>query len=87
MIYFPKIYGTCGGANKALEMAIKLKEEYKDKNVYIYKEILHNPYIIEDLKKKGILCIEDLDIVKEDDILIIRAHGEPKDKYDELIEK
>lgn len=84
MIYFPKIYGTCGGANKALEMAIKLKEEYKDKNVYIYKEILHNPYIIEDLKKKGILCIEDLDIVKEDDILIIRAHGEPKDKYDEL---
>ena len=46
MIYVPKIYGTCGGANKALEMAIKLKEEYKDKNVYIYKEILHNPYYL-----------------------------------------
>ena len=41
MIYFPKIYGTCGGANKALEMAIKLKEEYKDKNVYIYLLVLH----------------------------------------------
>lgn len=51
MIYYPKIYGTCAGANKAIETAYKLKKENTNKNIYIYKEILHNPYIIKELEK------------------------------------
>lgn len=84
MIYYPKVYGTCAGANKAIETAYKLKKENKDKNIYIYKEILHNPYIISELLKDGIKCIDDLSILNENDILIIRAHGEPKETYDYL---
>ena len=84
MIYYPKVYGTCAGANKAIETAYKLKKEKKDKNIYIYKEILHNPYIINELLKDGIKCIDDLSILNENDILIIRAHGEPKETYDYL---
>lgn len=84
MIYYPKVYGTCAGANKAIEAAYKLKKENKDKNIYIYKEILHNPYIINELLKDGIKCIDDLSILNENDILIIRAHGEPKETYDYL---
>lgn len=84
MIYYPKVYGTCAGANKAIETAYKLKKENKDKNIYIYKEILHNPYIINELLKDGIKCIDDLSILNENDILIIRAHGEPKETYDYL---
>lgn len=84
MIYYPKVYGTCAGANKAIETAYKLKKESKDKNIYIYKEILHNPYIINELLKDGIKCIDDLSILNENDILIIRAHGEPKETYDYL---
>ena len=30
MIYYPKIYGTCAGANKAIEVAYKLKKEKKE---------------------------------------------------------
>ncbi len=84
MIYYPKTYGTCAGANKAIETAYKLKSEKKNKNIYIYKEILHNPYIINELEKDNIKCIDDLTTLTKDDILIIRAHGEPKETYDYL---
>ena len=84
MIYYPKIYGTCTGANKAVEMAYKLKNEFKDKNIYIYKEVLHNEFIIKELKDHGINIIYDLNELKKDDVLILRAHGEPKSVYDEL---
>lgn len=84
MIYYPKIYGTCAGANKAIETAYKLRKDNKDKNIYIYKEILHNPYIISELEKDNIKCIDDLNIVSKDDIVVIRAHGEPKETYDYL---
>ena len=39
MIYYPKVYGTCAGANKAIEAAYKLKKENKDKNTYVYKDM------------------------------------------------
>ena len=84
MIYYPKIYGTCTGANKAIEVAYKLKKENTNKNIYIYKEILHNPYIIKELEKDDIKCIDDLSLLTKKDILIIRAHGEPKETYDYL---
>lgn len=84
MIYYPKIYGTCTGANKAIEVAYKLKKENTNKNIYIYKEILHNPYIIKELEKDDIKCIDDLSLLTKNDILIIRAHGEPKETYDYL---
>ena len=87
MIYYPKIYGTRTGANKAIEMAYKLKNEFKDKNIYIYKEVLHNEFIIKELKDHGINIIYDLNELKKDDILILRAHGEPKSVYDELKSK
>ena len=87
MIYYPKMYGTCSGANKAIQMAYKLKDEFKDKKIYIYKEILHNQYIIDELAKNGIKTIEDYNLLTKDDILIIRAHGESKNTYDELNKK
>ena len=84
MIYYPKIFGTCAGANKAIKLALELKDKFNNKNIYIYKEILHNPYIINELKKKNIYCIDTLDNVTKDDILVIRAHGETKSTFDYL---
>lgn len=87
MIYYPKIFGTCTGANKAINIALKLKDEFKDKNIFIYKEILHNEYVINNLEKQGIKTIDNLEKLNKDDILIIRAHGEGKSTYDYLNQK
>ena len=84
MIYYPKIYGTCSGANKAINLAYKLKKENKDKNIVIYKEILHNPYVIKELKKDNIICIDDLTKINKNDIIIIRAHGETLETFKHL---
>lgn len=81
MIYYPKTYGTCSGANKAINLAYKLKKENKDKNIVIYKEILHNPYVINELKKDNIICIDNLKEINKNDIVIIRAHGETLDTF------
>ena len=87
MIYFPKVYGTCSGADKAIQMAYKLKEENQDKNIFIYKEILHNNYILDELEKNGIKTIYNYDNLTPNDILIIRAHGEGKKVFDDLNKK
>lgn len=84
MIYYPKLYGTCSKSEKAIDLAYTLRKEYNDKNIYIYKEILNNNYIINDLKKKNIKCIEDLSIVTPNDLLIINTHGEGKSTYEYL---
>lgn len=86
MIYYPKTFGTCVGANRAIKMAYKLKEEF-NKPIYIYKEILHNKYIIDMLTNDNIFTIDNLDELKKDDILLIRAHGEPKSTYEILKKK
>ena len=86
MIYFPKTFGTCIGANRAIKMAYKLKNEF-NKPIYIYKEILHNKYIIDMLTNDNIFTIDNLDDLKKDDILLIRAHGEPKSTYEILKKK
>ena len=86
MIYYPKIYGTCFGALRAIKLAYSLKEKHKDKNIYIYKELLHNSYVINELLKDNIKTIDNIDNLTKDDIIIIRAHGEPKSMF-ELLDK
>jgi 4-hydroxy-3-methylbut-2-enyl diphosphate reductase len=87
MIYYPKTYGTCSGANKAITLAYKLKKDNKDKNIVIYKEILHNPYVINELKKDNIICVNNLEEINKNDIVIIRAHGETLDTFKYLENK
>lgn len=86
MIYIPKHYGTCNGAQKALDLVYQLYEreikKNKPKRIVIYKEILHNNRVIEDLKDKNIMCVDKLTDVNKDDIVVIRAHGEGKNTYD-----
>ncbi len=88
MIYIPKICGTCNGSNKALNLVYDIYEreiqKEKPKNIYIYKEILHNQKIKEEFESMGIKTIDNLDNITSNDIVIIRAHGESKDTYDYL---
>ena len=55
MIYIPKICGVCMGSRTAIDLAIKLANEYS--NVVIYKEILHNKAVIDYLKENNVKCV------------------------------
>lgn len=88
MIYIPHICGTCNGAKSALDTVYNLYEHEKNKKhpkkVVVYKEILHNKNIIDDLNNKGIECINSLDKVDKNTIVVIRAHGEGEETYNYL---
>ena len=85
MILIPEVCGTCGGSNKAINLVYEVyKNELtknKPKKIYIYKEILHNSEVIQELDNLEIKTIDDLSLVTKNDIVIIRAHGEGLDTY------
>ena len=63
MIYLPKIYGTCKGSSRSVDLSIDLAKN--SKNVYMYKEILHNKDVIDYLKSFGVTYTEDIKEVEE----------------------
>ena len=80
-IEIAKICGLCAGATKALNTA--RKEIASGKKVVLYKELLHNPLVMESLLKSA-RVVDNLEDVCTDEHVIIRAHGEPKITYDYL---
>ena len=72
-IIIAKNSGFCGGV---LNTVIKTKDYLIDnKNVYINGDIVHNEYVINELKKDGLIIINDYNNIKKNDTVIIRAHG------------
>lgn len=73
--------GFCFGVNKAVKTSFDLNY---DGNKYTMGELIHNRNVIEQLEKKGIKAINNLDQLKEGDCVIIRAHGIGEKAYDDL---
>ena len=76
-----KYAGFCFGVDKAVKTSFELNY---DGNKYTMGELIHNRNVIEQLEKKGIKAIDNLDGLKEGDCVIIRAHGIGKKLYDDL---
>ncbi|MGI6085460.1 MAG: bifunctional 4-hydroxy-3-methylbut-2-enyl diphosphate reductase/30S ribosomal protein S1 [Acetivibrionales bacterium] len=76
-----KYAGFCFGVDKAVKISFELKY---DGNKYTMGELIHNCHVIDQLEKKGIKAIENTDVLKEGDCVIIRAHGIGKKVYDDL---
>lgn len=66
--------GFCYGVKRAYEMTIDFKEKNPEEKIYTYGPLIHNPDVIEELKKKDINSCDDLNEVKSKN-LVIRAHG------------
>lgn len=67
--------GFCMGVNRAFRLTEKLLQN--NKNVYALGEIVHNRSVKEYFEKKGLKITDNLNKLKKDSILIIRAHGIP----------
>jgi len=78
--------GFCFGVKKAIEIAEKTALK-NNKKTYVYGQLVHNERVIDDLERKGIEFIENIDEIPENAVTVLRAHGEPGTTYKKLKQK
>ncbi len=70
--------GFCAGVERAIEIVEKALIKY-GAPVYVRHEIVHNKFVVDDLKKKGAIFVEELEEIKDKTRpVIFSAHGVPK---------
>ena len=70
--------GFCAGVDRAIEIVKKTINKYGTP-VYVRHEIVHNKYVVESLKKQGVIFVEELDEIKDKNRpVIFSAHGVPR---------
>jgi 4-hydroxy-3-methylbut-2-enyl diphosphate reductase len=78
--------GFCAGVDRAIEIVERALDKF-GAPIYVRHEIVHNTFVVNDLKAKGAIFIEDLSDVPPDATLIFSAHGVSKAVQDEAIER
>ncbi|GAC1525467.1 MAG: 4-hydroxy-3-methylbut-2-enyl diphosphate reductase [Ramlibacter sp.] len=69
--------GFCAGVDRAIEIVERALARF-GAPIYVRHEIVHNTYVVNDLKSKGAIFIEDLDDVPPGATLVFSAHGVSK---------
>jgi len=80
-----KTAGFCYGVKRAVDGCINELKDTKD--TYCLGEIVHNRQVIEDLNEKGIKFINSINEAPTNSKVIIRAHGIPKEVYEDAKER
>jgi len=81
--YIARHFGFCYGVENAIEIAYRAIEENPNKRIFLLSQMIHNPGVNEDLKKHGLLFLQDTQgrklidwsTLTEKDIVIIPAFG------------
>ena len=66
--------GFCAGVDRAIEIVERALQKF-GAPIYVRHEIVHNTYVVNDLKARGAVFIENLDEVPSGATLIFSAHG------------
>ncbi|WP_075792999.1 4-hydroxy-3-methylbut-2-enyl diphosphate reductase [Massilia putida] len=69
--------GFCAGVDRAIEIVERALQQF-GAPIYVRHEIVHNAYVVNDLRNKGAIFIEDLDDVPAGNTLVFSAHGVSK---------
>ena len=69
--------GFCAGVERAIEIVERALEQH-GAPIYVRHEIVHNKYVVENLRAKGAVFVEELDEVPAGGIVIFSAHGVAK---------
>ena len=69
--------GFCAGVDRAIQI-VEMALEKWGKPVYVRHEIVHNKYVVDDLKSKGAIFIKEVNEAPVDRPIIFSAHGVPK---------
>ena len=86
-IYLASPRGFCAGVKRAIDIVEKSLTKY-GKPVYVRHEIVHNKQVVEDLREKGAIFVEELSDIKDSTRpVIFSAHGVPKSVPEEAEQK
>jgi 4-hydroxy-3-methylbut-2-enyl diphosphate reductase len=78
--------GFCAGVNRAIEI-VELALKIYGTPLYVRHEIVHNHHVVNDLKNKGVVFVENLEEVPDNSVLIFSAHGTSPKIIDEAKER
>ena len=66
--------GFCAGVDRAIEI-VERSLKLHGAPIYVRHEVVHNKFVVEDLRQKGAVFVEDLSQVPEGATVIFSAHG------------
>jgi 4-hydroxy-3-methylbut-2-enyl diphosphate reductase len=78
--------GFCAGVVRAIEIVERALEKYGPP-VYVRHEIVHNKHVVESLKAKGAVFVEDVSEIPDNAVTIFSAHGVARSVEDEAAER
>jgi 4-hydroxy-3-methylbut-2-enyl diphosphate reductase len=70
--------GFCAGVERAIEIVERAIAQF-GAPIYVRHEIVHNKFVVEDLRGKGAVFVEELDEVPDGATVIFSAHGVPSE--------
>ena len=74
--------GFCAGVDRAIDIVNRALEVF-GQPIYVRHEVVHNKTVVDDLRNRGAVFVEELDEVPDDAIVIFSAHGVSKAVQDE----
>jgi len=91
--FLARHFGFCYGVENAIEIAFRTVDENPGKRIYLLSEMIHNPFVNEDLQARGVEFLMDthgktlipFDNLKPDDIVLIPAFGTTLDIEQKLL--
>ena len=66
--------GFCAGVDRAIDIVNRALERF-GAPIYVRHEVVHNKYVVDDLRSRGAIFVDELDEVPDDSIVIFSAHG------------
>jgi 4-hydroxy-3-methylbut-2-enyl diphosphate reductase len=73
-IFIASPRGFCAGVKRAIEIVDLALKVYRPP-VYVRKEIVHNRFVVEDLRQRGAVFVEELESIPEGAVVVFSAHG------------
>ena len=75
--------GFCAGVVRAVEV-VELCLKKFGPPVYVKHQIVHNPYVVASLEKKGAITVEQVEEIPPDSVVVFSAHGSPPEDFEEV---
>ena len=69
----PKAY--CAGVSNAISLALKVRKDNPNREVYVLGMLVHNNFVVKSLEKQGIKSVNNIEDIPDGQIIIFSAHG------------